>query len=76
MVKTKTKLLLWNRCTDFNVTWYVASGTLAHHSLYVNHYLGLTLTYGKVNFGYIGFSMEESENIEFFKSYVASDPES
>ena len=30
--------------TDFNAIWYVASGTLADHSLY-NHDLGLTLTY-------------------------------
>ena len=27
-------LLLWNQWTDFHETWYVASGTPAHHSLY------------------------------------------
>ena len=30
----KKNLLLWNWWTDFNETWYVALGTLAHHSLY------------------------------------------
>ena len=28
------KNLLWNQWTDFNETWYVAMGTLAHHGLY------------------------------------------
>ena len=32
--KNLKNLLLWNRWTDFNETWYVALGTLAHHSLY------------------------------------------
>ena len=29
----------------------------------------LDLFYGKVNFGYIGFSMEKSENLEFYLSF-------
>ena len=54
------KNLLWNRWTDFNETWYVASGTLAHHSLYKSWpCVDLDLFYGKVNFDHIGFSMEK-----------------
>ena len=32
--KNHKKNLIWNRWTDFNETWFVASGTMAHHSLY------------------------------------------
>ena len=34
MVKTIKNLLLQNRQADFHKTWYVASGTPAHHSLF------------------------------------------
>ena len=34
LVKTLKNLLLQNRRADFHETWYVASGTPAHHSLY------------------------------------------
>ena len=37
-------LLLQNRRADFHETWYVASGTPAHHSL-LNDDPGVTLTY-------------------------------
>ena len=37
-------LLLQNRQADFHETWYVASGTPAHHSLF-NDDPGVTLTY-------------------------------
>ena len=37
-------LLLQNRRADFQETWYVASGTPAHHS-YINDDPGVTLTY-------------------------------
>ena len=30
----KNKNLVWNQWTNFNKTFYVALGTLAHHSLY------------------------------------------
>ena len=33
-IKTLKNLLLQNRQADFHETWYVASGTPAHHSLY------------------------------------------
>ena len=64
----KKILLLWNWWTDFNV----ASGTLAHYSLYKSRpWVDLDLFYSKVNFGYIGFLMEKSENIEFFRKFCS-----
>ena len=75
--KNHKNVLLWNRWTDFNETWYVASGTLAHHSLYKSWpWVDLDLFYGKPNFGYIGCSMEKSENIEFFRKFSSLWPES
>ena len=43
-IKTLKNLLLWIQWTDLNEAWYVASGTLAHQSLFI-HDIGLTLTY-------------------------------
>ena len=43
--KNKKNLLLQNRRADFHETWYVASRTPAHHSLYINDDPGVTLTY-------------------------------
>ena len=53
--------------------WYVAKklalGTLAHDSLYKSWpWVDLDLFYSKVNFGYIGFSME---TLNFSGSIVA-----
>ena len=46
-------LLLRNRWTDFHETWYVTSGTPAHHSLYKWWpWVDPDLIYGKVKFGY------------------------
>ena len=76
MAKTiKNSLLLWNRWTDFNETCYVASGTLVHHSLYISWpWVDLDLFYGKVNFGYIGFSIEKKvKTMTFSGSFVACD---
>ena len=70
--KKKKKILLWNRWTIFNETCHVALGTLAHHSLYKSSPLvDLDLFYGKVNFGYIGFSMENVKTLTFSGSLVA-----
>ena len=66
--KNLKNLLLWNRWADFNETWYVASRTLAHCSLYKSRpWVVLDLFYGKVNIGYICFSIEKSMNINFLK---------
>ena len=70
--KTIKSLLLWNRWTDFNETWYVALWTLAHHSLYKTwHLVDLDLFYDKLNFVCIGFSMEIGENIVFFRKFCS-----
>ena len=56
--KNLRNLLFWNPWTNFNETWYVALGTLAHHSLYKPlPCIDLDLFYGKVKYGHIGFSM-------------------
>ena len=72
MVNPLKNLLLQNRRADFYETWYVASGTPAHHS-YINDDPGVTLTldlfYGKVKFGNLGFSIGKSENSGFFRNY-------
>ena len=58
MVKTFKNLLFQNRRADFHETWYVASGTPAHHSLFKWWpWSDLNLFYGKVKFGNLGFSM-------------------
>ena len=52
----------------FYETWYVASGTPAHHSLFKWWPLSdLDLFYGKIKFGCLGFSMGKSENWIFQK---------
>ena len=53
----------------------VASGTLAHHSLYKSlPWVDLDLFYGKVNFGYIGFPMKKKvKRLNFSGRFVACD---
>ena len=66
MLKTFRNLLLWNQWTDFHETWYLASGTPAHYSLYKWWpWVDLDLFYGKVKFGNLGFSIGKSENLIF-----------
>ena len=43
--KNPSKKLLQNRRADFHETWYVASGTPAHHSFFSNDDPEVTLTY-------------------------------
>ena len=74
MVKTLQKFLFWNRWTDFHETWYVASMTPAHHSLFKWwSWVDLDLFYGKVNFGNKGFSIGKSENYWFFRTFAVCD---
>ena len=69
--KILKNLLLQNRQADFHETWYVASGTPAHYSLYDWWpWSDLDLFYGKVKFGNLGFSIEKSENSGFFKKLL------
>ena len=76
MVKTFKNLLLWNRQTDFHETWYVASVTPAHYSLFKWWpCIDLDLIYGKVKFGNLGFSIWKIENSAFFRNYWSQWPE-
>ena len=71
MVKTLKNLLLQNQRADFHETWYVASGTPAHYSLYKWWpWSDLDLFYGKVKFGNLGFSIGKSENSGFFSETI------
>ena len=56
----------------FPLNWYVALGTPAHHSLF-KPWSDLDLFYGKVKFGYLGFSMGKSENSGFSETIAACD---
>ena len=67
-------VLLQNWRTDFHETWYVASGTPAHHSLFKWWpWSDLDLFYGKVKFGNLGFSIGKIENCRFFRTFAACD---
>ena len=69
-------LLLQNRQADFHETWYVASGTPAHHSLFKWWpWSDPDLFYGKVKFGNLGFSIGKSENCWFFQNICSLRPE-
>ena len=71
-LKPFKNLLSWNRWTDFHETWYVASMTPAHLSLFKWWpWVDLDLFYGKVKFGNLGFSIGKSENCWFFKTFAA-----
>ena len=77
MVKPFKSLLLQNRQADFHETWYVASVTPAHHSLFRWWpWSDLDLFYGKVKFGNLGFSIGKSVNNAFFRNYCSQWPES
>ena len=75
--KTLKNFLLQNQQADFHEIWYVASRTPAHHSLF-KWWLSsdLDLFYGKVKFGYLGFSMGKSEDSWFIRNYCSLWPES
>ena len=67
-------LHLRNRWTDFRETWYVASVTPAHHSLFkLWPWVDLDLLNGKVKFGNKGLSIGKSENCWFFRTIAACD---
>ena len=67
-------LPLRNRQTDFYETWYVASGTPSHHSLFKWWpWSDLDLFYGTVKFGNLSFSIGKSENGGFLETIAACD---
>ena len=75
MVKTIKNLLLWNRWIDFNETWYVALGTLFPVIVYINHDLGLTLTYFTASSILVtqAFQWKKMKTLNFSGSLVACD---
>ena len=65
-------LLSRNQWNDFNETWYVASGTQAHHYLFkLWPRVDLDLFYGKVKFCNIGFYIEKCNSDGFFGNYCS-----
>ena len=65
-----------NRWPIFHQTWYVASGTPAHHSLFKWWpWVDLDLFYGMVKFCNLGFSIGKSENSGFCRNYWSQWPE-
>ena len=73
IVKTLQYLLLQNWWTDFHETWYVASGTPAHHNLFKWWpWVDLDLFYGKVKFGNLGVSIRKMKTW-FFRTFAACD---
>ena len=69
--KNLQNLPLQNRRADFHETWYVASGTPAHHSLLKWWpWSDLDLLYGMVKFDNLGFSIGKSENKWIFQKLL------
>ena len=75
MVKTLKNLLLQNRQADFHETWYVASGTPAHHSLYITDDPGVTLTYftARSNFVTLALLLEKEKKVDYSETIAACD---
>ena len=58
--KKLLNVLPWNQWNNVNETWYEASGTTSHHSLFkVFPYVGLYLFYGKVKCCALVFYIEK-----------------
>ena len=65
----KLKNLLQNQWTDFNKTWYVASGTLAYHNLYKSRPLfDIDLIYDNSNLSALAFQWKKLKHL--IKSFV------
>ena len=65
--KNSLKFFPWNQWNNFKETWYVASGTTAHHSLYkLLPWVDLDLFFGKVKFCKLGFDIEKYDSDGFF----------
>ena len=76
VVKPFKNLLLLNRWTDYHKTWYVASGTPVHHSLFKWwSWVDLDIVYGIVKLWNLGLSIGKSENSGFFRNYYSLWPE-
>ena len=74
--KTPSKnLLLKNRRAYFHETWYVTSGTPAHHSSFKCCPVGLTLTYFTTRSNLVtkAFLEEKVKTVDFSETIAASD---
>ena len=73
MVKKNLKnLLLQMRKSYVLIIWHAALGTQALQSLYKWWpWVALNLFYGKVKFGFLGFSIGKSENSGYFRNYCS-----
>ena len=74
MVKPFKNPLLQNRQADFHKTWYVASGTAAHHR-FLNDDHRVTLTYfkGRSNLVTKPFLWEKVKPVDFSETISACD---
>ena len=74
MVKPFKNLLLRNRRSDFHETWYVASGTPAHHTfLYDDPRVTLTYFTARSNLINLDFSMVKLKTVDFSETIADSD---
>ena len=68
-------LLLWNRWTDFHETWYVASMTPAHHSLFKWwSWVDLDLFYGKVKIWELRLFYRKKWKLLIFQNFCSQWP--
>ena len=59
MVKLFKDFLPWNQWSNFNETWYVASGIAVHQKLLkLLHWVDLVLFFGNVKFSSLSFYIE------------------
>ena len=73
MVKTLQNLLLWNQWNNFNKTFYVASGTKAHHIFFkLLPWVDLDLFFDKVKFCNLGSYIEKCDSDGFFLEIMAA----
>ena len=72
MVTPLKNLLLQNQRADFHETWYVASGTSAHHSLRKDDAV-MTLTYltARPLLKTYAFTWEKVKTMDFLKTILA-----
>ena len=70
--KTPLKDFLWDQWNNFNETWYVASGTAAHDSLFkLLTWVDLDLFFSKVKFCNFGYYIEKCDCVGFFGNYYS-----
>ena len=72
MVKTLLRFSSMEPVEQFQETWYVASGTTAHHNLLeLLPWVDLDICFGKVKFCNLGFYIEKCDSDGFFGNYCS-----